>query len=134
MRSKEIGIYRGLVAKKDDELVLKHTMIIQMLGSTLNIAQLYSVRENAMTNFKFKKQADTLQKIADQIMSAKLGVQDFQLKSDMKDMMQYDYSVDLYRIVAHFVGKSPEYLKMAADEFESKEKLYKKLIRDAEQI
>lgn len=133
-RSLELHIHRGLTAQKDSEVVLKHTMIIQTIGSVLNIAQMVSIREDAMSSFKFKKDADNLQKIADRIMSAKLGVQNFQLKEDTKELMQYDYSIDIYRVINHLVGKSPEYVKMVADELEHKEKLYQKLLKDAKQI
>lgn len=129
-QSKELGLYRGLTAKKSDEVVLTHTMIIQMLGAVLNIAQMVSIRENAMINFTFKKDADNLQKIADRIMSARLGTHNFHLKEDMKELMQYDYASDLYRIIAHLVGKDPNYLKAVADEFEQKEKLFKKLMNE----
>lgn len=133
-RSLELHIHRGLTAKKDDELVLKHTMIIQTLGAVLNVAQMVSIREDAMSSFKFKKDADNIQKIADRIMTAKLGLHNFQLKEDVKELMQYDYSIDLYRIFSHLVGKAPEYIKMVADELEHKEKLYQKLLKDAKQI
>lgn len=126
-KSSEINILRRL-QRPDPEKILLNTIIIQMIGSVLNIAQSVSVRENSMKTFKFKKDADRLEEISKRIMHAQLGEHKITLKEDLKDFMTYDHAYELYRILANLAPKGTEYIRYIADELEGKEKLYNKVI------
>lgn len=128
-KSSEISILRAL-ERPDPEKIFLNTIIIQMLGSVLNIAQTVSVRENSMRTFKFKKDAAKLEEISQRVMNAQLGEHKIVLKEDLKEFMTYDHAYELYRVLANLAPKGTDYIRCIADELESKEKLYKKLILD----
>lgn len=128
-KSSEISILRAL-ERPDPEKIFLNTLIIQMLGSVLNIAQTVSVRENSMRTFKFRKDAAKLEEISKRIMNAQLGEHRIALKEDLKEFMTYEHAYELYRVLANLAPKGTEYIRYIADELESKEKLYKKLILD----
>lgn len=128
-KSSEISILRA-VERPDPEKIFLNTLIIQMLGSVLNIAQTVSVRENSMRTFKFRKDAAKLEEISKRIMNAQLGEHRIALKEDLKEFMTYEHAYELYRVLANLAPKGTEYIRYIADELESKEKLYKKLILD----
>lgn len=128
-KSSEISILRAL-ERPDPEKIFLNTIIIQMLGSVLNIAQTVSVRENSMRTFKFRKDAAKLEEISKRIMNAQLGEHRIALKEDLKEFMTYEHAYELYRVLANLAPKGTEYIRYIADELESKEKLYKKLVLD----
>lgn len=126
-KSSEISILRAL-EKPDPEKIFLNTIIIQMLGAVLNIAQTISVRENSMRTFKYKKDADRLEEISKRIMTAQLGEHQIILKEELADFLNYEHAYELYRVLANLASKGTEYIKCIADELESKEKLYKKML------
>lgn len=131
MKSKasEISILRALERPDPDKIFL-NTIIIQMLGAVLNIAQSVSVRENSLRTFKFKKDALKLEEISKRIMTAQLGEHKIVLKEELSDFMNYEHAYELYRVLANLAPKGTDYIRHIADELESKEKLYKKIILD----
>lgn len=126
-KSSELSILRAL-ERPDPEKLLLNTIIIQMLGAVLNIAQTVSVRENSMKTFKFKKDANKLEEISKKIMNAQLSERKIVLKEELRDFLVYEHAYELYRVLANLSPKGTEYIKNIADELESKEKLYKQII------
>lgn len=126
-RISEITILRAL-EEPDHDKILLNTIIIQMIGSVLNIAQSVSVRENSLKTFKFKKDTAKLEEISKRIMNAQLGDRQIILKEDLKEFMTYDHAYELYRVLANLAPKGTDYIRYIADELDSKEKLYKKVI------
>lgn len=126
-KSSELSILRAL-ERPDPEKLLLNTIIIQMLGSVLNIAQTVSVRENSMKTFKFKKDANKLEEISKKIMNAQLSEHKIVLKEELRDFLVYEHAYEIYRVLANLSPKGTEYIKNIADELESKEKLYKQII------
>ena len=128
-KSSEITILRTLEKPDPDKLFL-NTIIIQMIGAVLNIAQSVSIRENSLRTFKFKKDAAKLEEISKRIMSAQLSEHKIVLKEELAEFMQYEHAYELYRVLSNLAPKGTEYIKYIADELESKEQLYKKILLD----